>query len=227
MLASSSKKFINFGVDLLSQLNPQRSAFKIKPYLVGTVPRARVRLGLEPTDSAQSTSRTRLGRAGAHVFGRWIAIVRPTFARNGAPSISRDAVGSKSDGSASSSSSAPRARVRVCQGMGRGGAQCAVTSVKALNGSLCTQLMHVSAPPSKSPRLPAPVAQRTRESRWTAASSRASAHCSFAFLSYLSSPPSPSVSFHHPEALACTHCACLSSNQPIAFGRHCRAWSSR
>ena len=38
---------------------------------------------------------------------------------------------------------------------------------------------------------------------------------------YLSSQLPSLSSFHHPAALACTHCACLSSSHPKPLGRHC------
>ena len=73
---------------MLSQLNPQSPAVIFKLKSVGTVPWVSVELGIESIDSAQPTRRTRATRELERALGRWIVIVRPTFARNGALSIS-------------------------------------------------------------------------------------------------------------------------------------------
>ena len=128
---------------MLSQTIPQCLSCLLNSNLAGTVPRARVRLGLEPADSAESTSRTLARARGRTHVDRWISIGRPAFALSLTDSISRIALRSRSDGSQSSSSPAPRARVRERQGVGRGRAAWSHFGA-GLNGSpSALHLLHV------------------------------------------------------------------------------------
>ena len=76
------QNFINFGANLVPQLNLLSLSTKFENLIGSTVQGARVRLGLEPLDSAQPTSCTDLvGWARAHL-SRPIRIRGPVVKRS-------------------------------------------------------------------------------------------------------------------------------------------------
>ena len=73
---------------MLSQINPQNLSCEFKSFWFALFLGSESDSGSSHLTRSSQLAAPRLGRAGAHALGRWIVIVRPTFARNGALSIS-------------------------------------------------------------------------------------------------------------------------------------------